>query len=121
MTETREITCINCPMGCRIAVTLEDGRVTALKGNSCGRGAQYARQECIEPKRMITAVLPVEGSSVPLSVKTSQPVPKAKIQDCMKAMAGLTLKAPIHAGEAVLTDVCGSGSDVVATRSVPEV
>jgi CxxC motif-containing protein len=27
------LTCIGCPMGCRLRVTLEDGQVTALSGS----------------------------------------------------------------------------------------
>ena len=116
--EERVITCINCPMGCRVTVRMEGGAITAVSGNTCKRGETYARQEVVEPLRMVTAVIPVEGSVCPLSVKTASPVPKAKIRDVMRALTGLRLRPPIAAGDVVLPDVCGTGVDVVATREL---
>ena len=112
------ITCISCPVGCRMTVQVEDGAVVSVAGNTCKRGETYARQECVAPERMVTAVIPVEGSAMPLSVKTRTPIPKAKIQDCMAALAGVKLSAPVAMGDVVLPDVCGTGVDVIATKSV---
>ncbi len=113
-----EITCINCPVGCRLSVELKDGQVVSVTGNSCKRGEIYARQECVNPMRMVTAVIPVEGSAQPLSVKTRTPIPKNRIADCMAVLSGVKLKAPIAAGTTVVPDVCGTGVDVIATKSV---
>ena len=41
----RQITCINCPVGCRLQVTIENGQVTKVEGQSCKRGETYAHQE----------------------------------------------------------------------------
>lgn len=113
-----EITCINCPVGCRLCVELEGGQVVSVSGNVCKRGEAYAKQECVDPQRVVTAVIPVEGSAAPLSVKTRSPIPKRSIDDCMKALADLKLCAPVAAGSVVLADVCGTGVDVIATKSV---
>lgn len=113
-----EITCINCPVGCRLAVELEEGKVVSVTGNTCPRGVAYAKQECVDPLRMVTAVVPVEGSAAPLSVKTRTPIPKKEIKNCMKALSEAKLTAPIVAGTVVLADVCGTGVDVIATKSV---
>ena len=110
------ITCISCPVGCRMTVVIEDGKFVSVSGNTCKRGEIYAKQECISPERMVTAVVPVEGSFMPLSVKTKNPIPKAKINDCMKALSELKLTAPIKAGTVVLADVCGTGVDIIATK-----
>ena len=118
MTEERVITCINCPMGCRMTVTLEDGAVVKVTGNTCKRGDTYAHQECTMPVRMVTAVVPVEGSRMPLSVKTKSPIPKAMIPKCMEELANDRLTAPVQAGQTVVADVCGTGIDVIATRSI---
>ena len=117
MTE-RVITCINCPMGCRMTVTLEGSEVTGVSGNTCKRGDTYARQECTAPQRMVTAVVPVAGSACPLSVKTRTPIPKSRIRDCMAALAAVQLTAPVKEHDVVIADVCGTGVDVIATRSV---
>ena len=118
MTE-RVITCINCPMGCRMTVTLDDnGEPVSVTGNTCRRGEKYAFQEVTAPVRMVTAVVPVAGSGTPLSVKTKEPIPKELIGSCMEALRALKLAGPIRAGETVLPDVCGTGIDVIATRSL---
>ncbi|MGN0997459.1 MAG: DUF1667 domain-containing protein [Candidatus Ventricola sp.] len=113
-----EITCINCPVGCRLDVTLENGQVVSVTGNTCKRGETYAKQECVDPQRMVTAVIPVAGSAVPLSVKTRTPIPKKRIGDCMRALSEVRIAAPVAAGSVVLADVCGTGVDVIATKSV---
>ncbi len=116
--EEKLITCINCPMGCRVTVQLDGGNIVGISGNSCKRGETYARQECIEPLRIVTAVIPVQGSPVPLSVKTASPIPKAKIHEIMKALARVEISAPVEAGSVVASDICGTGVDVIATKSL---
>ena len=74
------LTCIRCPKGCQVTVTLEGGQVTAVTGNGCPRGDAYARKEVTDPTRVVTTVVPVSGSAVArmVSVKTAGDVPKAK-------------------------------------------
>ena len=112
------ITCINCPMGCRMTVRMEGDEILGITGNTCKRGEAYAKQECTVPMRMVTAVVPVDGRRMPVSVKTRTPIPKAKISACMQALSRVHLQAPIHEKDIVLADVCGTGVDVIATRNV---
>ena len=115
---TETITCINCPVGCRMEVVHEGGEVLSVTGNTCRRGELYARQECVAPQRMITAVAPVAGRNIPVSLKTRAPIPKRLIDDCMRAIMEKPFEAPIAAGDVLLPDVCGTGVDVIATKSV---
>ena len=113
------LTCINCPVGCRMSVSLNDqGDFLSVTGNSCPRGASYAKQECTLPERMITAVIPVSGSRVPLSVKTSCPVPKAMIRAVMDELFRLNPEMPVRIGQVMIPDVLHTGSDIVATRNL---
>ena len=113
------LTCINCPVGCRMTVTLSDGgEFVSVTGNTCPRGAIYARQECTLPLRMITAVIPVSGSRTPLSVKTNRPVPKSMIASVMAELSRVRVSLPVRAGQVVIPDVLGTGSDIIATRSL---
>ena len=115
----RTITCINCPVGCRMTVLLsESGGLLSVSGNTCPRGAAYAKQECTLPGRMITAVIPVPGSAVPLSVKTSAPVPKPMIFQVMQAISDAEITLPVETGQVILANVLQTGSDIVATRSL---
>ena len=113
-----EITCINCPVGCRLQITVEDGCIKQITGNQCKRGAVYAKQECTAPRRMITAEVPVKGSRMPLSVKTREAIPKELILACMAALSNVELVAPVAAGTVVLENVCATGVDIIATKSV---
>ena len=42
-TKKIELTCIGCPMGCPLIVTMEDGAVVSVTGNTCPRGDAYAQ------------------------------------------------------------------------------
>ena len=113
------ITCINCPVGCRMSVSLSDtGDFLSVSGNTCPRGAIYARQECTLPKRIITAVIPVDGCRMPLSVKTSVPIPKDLIRNVMSELGKLRIQVPVHAGQVIIHHVLDTDADIVATRSL---
>lgn len=49
--ETRIMNCIMCPLGCEMTVTIEDGAVTSVTGNTCPRGPKYAQDEVVAPKQ----------------------------------------------------------------------
>ena len=119
MTETRELICINCPLGCPLTVTLEDGVVTSVTGNTCKRGDVYARKEVTNPTRIVTSSVPVDGSERErmVSVKTATDVPKDKIFDVMEALAGVRMTAPVRIGDVVVANVCDTGVDIVATKN----
>ena len=113
----REITCIGCPMGCLISADVENGEIRSLTGYTCPRGEAYARQELTAPKRMITTLIQCPGGT-PLSVKTATAVPKDRIPDCLAAIHAAKVTLPVSLGAVVLSNVCGTGVDVVATRSL---
>ena len=114
----RTVTCIGCPMGCRLRVTLEGGQVSAVDGAACGRGAAYARQECVCPTRQVTTLARVRGRREPLSVKTAQPIPKSLILSCVEEIHRVCVAPPVRIGDVVVQNVCGTGVDVVATMEV---
>ena len=97
---------------------LENGQVVSVSGNSCKRGEIYAKQECTAPTRMVTAAVPLQNRKTPVSAKTRTPIPKEKIFDCMAALGSLQLNAPVHMGDVICPNVCGTGVDVIATRTV---
>ena len=117
--ETRTLTCIRCPRGCTVAVTLaDDGTITSVTGNSCMRGDKYARDEVTHPVRVVTTPVPVVGSATEkmVSVKTAGDVPKGRVFDVVRALTDVTATAPVHIGDVILADVAGTGIDIVATK-----
>lgn len=117
--ETRNLTCIGCPLGCSLTVTLENNEVTAVSGNTCPRGDAYARKEVTNPTRIVTSSVKVEGGVLPVvSVKTQTDIPKSMIFDCANALKDVVVKAPVHIGDVLLSDVAGTGVAIVATKNI---
>ena len=115
----RELICIGCPMGCPIVVEMEDGKVLSVTGNTCPRGESYARKEVTNPTRIVTTTVRVDGGKVPMiNVKTEQDIPKDKIFECIAALRGVTMKAPIHIGDIILENVAGTGVNIVAAGNM---
>ena len=115
--EKRNLICINCPLGCPLTVTIENGVVTDVTGNTCKRGEIYGKKEVTNPTRIVTTTVKVEGGETErVSVKTREDIPKGKIFDCIKALKDVCVKSPVHIGDVVLSDVAGTGVDVIATK-----
>ncbi len=119
MSEIRNLICIGCPMGCPLAVTLEDGGVSKVEGNTCKRGDAYARREVTNPTRILTTTVPVRGGTSPtVAVKTAGEVPKPLLLKCARAVKNLTAEAPVKAGQVVFKNICGTGVDLIAVKDV---
>ena len=117
--KSKELICIGCPMGCPIVVEMEDGKVLSVTGNTCPRGESYARKEVTNPTRIVTTTVRVDGGKVPMiNVKTEQDIPKDKIFECIAALRGVTMKAPVHIGDIILENVADTGVNIVAAGNV---
>lgn len=117
--DVRDLTCIGCPLGCALQVTLENGEVLSVTGNTCKRGDDYARKEVTHPTRIVTSTVCVRGGEIPMvSVKTQNDIPKEKIMDIMKCINALTVDAPVYIGDTLLSDIAGTGVNLVATKEV---
>ena len=115
----RELTCIECPTGCALVVTVEDGRAVHVQGNGCRRGRDYAIAEVEHPERLITTTVPASGLSVRMvPVRTSRPIPRDARVDAMREIRKLRISSPVKVGDVILSDLLGLGVDVVATRDV---
>lgn len=119
---TRELTCIGCPLGCPITVTLDGSTVTDVTGNTCPRGDAYARKEVTNPTRIVTSTVRVkDGIYATANVKTASDIPKDKIFDCIHALRDVVVTAPVAIGDVIVSDVAGTGVNIVAARNVPAV
>lgn len=119
MTEEKEITCIVCPIGCKILVRTDGTSFELLNGNKCKKGVEYARNEALDPRRMLTSSIFVKNGEWPLvSVKSSQPVKKEKVFSVLKEIKQTTINAPVKSGQLIIKNVANAGIDIVATKSV---
>ena len=120
--EKRELTCIGCPLGCQITVTMENGEVKDVAGYTCARGEKYAREEVTNPTRIVTSIVRVEGGDLAaVSVKTKDVIPKGKIFDILAEIKPVIVTAPVKIGDVIVPDVAGTGVDVVATKNIKAV
>ena len=117
--DIRELICIGCPMGCPLKVKLEGTEILDVTGYTCKRGEVYARNEVTNPRRIVTSTVRVEGGRADMvSVKTREDIPKGRIFDCVKALKGVTVKAPVHIGDVIVANAADTGVDIVATKEV---
>jgi CxxC motif-containing protein len=120
--ERKELICIGCPLGCNLTVEMDGGQVVSVNGNTCKRGDDYARKELTDPRRIVTSTVPVAGGNLPVvSVKTASDIPKEKIRECLCALKGVTLTAPVQIGDVIVENVADTGVDVIATKSISAV
>ena len=120
--ERKELICIGCPLGCNLTVEMDGGQVVSVNGNTCKRGDDYARKELTDPRRIVTSTVPVAGGNLPVvSVKTASDIPKGKILECLCALKGVTLTAPVQIGDVIVENVADTGVDMIATKSISAV
>ena len=113
----KELICIVCPKGCHLKVDVDNDYM--VQGNECPRGAEYGRTELMNPTRVLTSIVRIDGaihSCCP--VKTNGAVPKGKIFECMDTLKQIHLTTPVKAGEIVVKDVCGTGIDWITCRDM---
>jgi len=116
MVDRKEITCIACPMDCRLGVWRDEGGAVCVENYACKRGVAYGEQEFVNPMRTVTSSVLVAGGCRPLcAVKTRGVVPKGKIPEILRCVAAARAEAPVRIGQVILADIAGTGVDLVAT------
>ncbi len=119
-TTKKTLTCIVCPIGCKIDVTLDaDGRILDITGNTCRRGYKYAETEFTNPTRTLTSTVRCDSEfDKLLPVRTSAPIPKGKLFDAMKLINQIEVHAPINRGDVVYADFIEPGINLIACKNV---
>ncbi len=114
----RTLTCISCPLGCDLEAEVS-GDTVAVTGNRCEKGIAYAKAEILNPQRVVTSNVLVDGGLCPLvSVKTSAPIPKGLIAKMIQELKNIKIEAPIRIGQVLIRNLLDTGIDVIATREV---
>jgi len=125
-----EMICITCPKGCRLSIERLSENEIAVTGNRCARGEQYAREELLFPRRVVTATCGVAepaglatiGGSpygprrIPL--RTAGAFPKERIPELIQAIYELKLTLPVKRDQVAIPDALGTGIDVIVTRTM---
>ncbi|MGM0420399.1 MAG: DUF1667 domain-containing protein [Bacillota bacterium] len=115
----RTIICLSCPRGCRVRVKSEGEEITDISGHQCPQGVEYAKNEFLNPTRILPTTVQVANGELDLvPVKTAEPIPKEKIGEAMQELAEIVVEAPVKIGQVIVEDLVGTGVEVVATRSI---
>ena len=116
----KKLTCVVCPAGCPLEVTLdENGRVSAVSGNTCARGKTYAESEITHPVRTLTTTVRAEGADeCRLPVKTDRHIPKESLFAAMDLAETITVHPPVHRGDVILADFIEPGTNLVACKNL---
>ncbi len=113
--------CIVCPAGCHLEILEDDHGEFTVSGNTCPRGKTYALNEMRDPRRVVTAVVPVNSGKTPyLPVKTDAPLPVPLIGRLLKKLYSMRLALPAKAGMVLIRDFEGTSVNVVLTRGAEE-
>lgn len=118
--ETKQYTCIVCPMSCRISVQVDANGDLQITGNTCQRGQAFARNEYLHPQRMLTSTVRVEAGALRrLPVISASELPKEKLLECLQQLYKTSVKAPVKCGDIIIKNICGTGVDIYAARDMP--
>ncbi len=113
----KTITCVICPRGCTMTAEISGGAIT-VSGNACPRGEKHAIGECTNPVRSLTSILRVSNrEDTMVSVKSAEPVQKARMFEIMDIIHKTSVEAPVKIGDVLIEDACGCR--IVATKEIP--
>ena len=126
-----ELTCIICPIGCSIMADYDSCSVPEgikITGNRCPRGIEYAKEEILAPKRMVTATCKIDYNNMlcpshtqlpnRIPVKTSKPCPKEMISDLLNDIYSIKISFPVKTGFKPIINWRNTGIDVIVVRSL---
>ncbi|MDY6916598.1 MAG: DUF1667 domain-containing protein [Chloroflexota bacterium] len=117
--EKRHFTCVVCPVGCEVDVELRDGEVVSMTGNKCAKGKEFVLQELEEPMRVLTTTVPIKGARwAMLPVRTDRAIAKRLHFSAVQELASLELQAPVGVSDVIVTNIAGTGANVIATRTM---
>ena len=85
----KKFTCVVCPIGCELCIEYDEKTMNPetfkVSGNTCPRGANYAKTEIISPERTLTSTVRSNSKEISMiPVKTSAPIPKGKLFEFLK-------------------------------------
>ena len=117
----RNLTCIECPRSCVLAVDIENCRVVKVEGEKCPKGKDYAVSEVENPRRVLTSTVVVAAHRAAAALKmlpgrTDKPIPKERILEAAGEIRKIKIDRPVKSGEIIAANILGLGVNLIATR-----
>lgn len=118
--EKKHFVCVVCPIGCEIDVVHDGGKIISMEGNKCEKSAEFVSQELIEPMRILTTTVRIQGSRwLVIPVRTDKSVPKRLFPRIMRRLRRVELQAPVNISDVVVRDILHTRANIIATRTMP--
>jgi CxxC motif-containing protein len=118
--QKKHFVCVVCPIGCEIDVVHDGSKIISMEGNRCEKSEEFISQELVEPMRILTTTVRVQGSRLSvIPVRTDKAVPKRLFPHIMKQLRHIKLQAPVSMLDVVVKDILHTGAAVIATRTMP--
>ena len=115
----KSLTCIECPKGCKITVDFDGDKINSITGFQCKKGEAYAREEIVDPKRILTSAVLTEGLELKMvPVRTDKPISRSKLSAAMVQIKKIKLASPAKAGDVICKDFMLDGINLITTRPV---
>ncbi|MDR1906266.1 MAG: DUF1667 domain-containing protein, partial [Clostridiales bacterium] len=106
-----ELTCIICPMGCRLSANLSNNGMS-VTGNGCKKGISYAEDEARAPKRVVTTLARTRSGKV-FPVKTDDKIDKSLIFDAINTVKNAVAEDTVSPGDIIVKNIFGSGINFI--------
>jgi len=120
MMQEHEVICTICPLACRIKLTTEGEKIINITGYRCSKGKEHAIQEFKCPKRILTTTIKTTDTNQPLlPIRSSEPIPKKILSECMVLLASKKVNPPIKVDDVIVKNILNTGVDIIATQNLP--
>jgi len=94
-------------------------KIKSITGKDCPKGYEYAKEEFVNPVRILSTTVRVINGEFPLiSVRTEKAIPKRLLLKAMEEIAQIKIEAPIQIGETIVENLLGTGIKLIATRNI---
>ncbi len=120
----KKITCITCPLGCKLKINIENNKIISVRGNQCKKGIKFAEGEIRDPRRILTTTMKLkaqggqEATFNRLPVRSVAPAPKDKILEIIKEVRKIKVSPPVKMGDIIAKNIIGSGVDIIASMRI---
>ena len=119
--ETKEYTCIVCPLSCHIVLKVDNEKIVDITGYTCNRGKKFAKNEYNNPVRTLTTVVKLNNSDYDcLPVISDGGIPKSKLNECLKVLKKVKVEPPVTMGDIIVEDLLSTNVNIVSAKSVKE-
>ncbi|HAX17734.1 MAG TPA: hypothetical protein DCY00_03960 [Actinobacteria bacterium] len=117
--DNKKLTCISCPEGCILDVTIDNFRISSISGNKCKKGILFAENEIFNPTRILTTTISIDSEDYSrLPVRSNIAVPKENIFTIIRKLKTIKIKAPVKMGDIVFKESNNPEVSIIASMSI---